>query len=114
MAINFKKIAQRETVLSEIMESRQKVEKKDGIVTIVDFDIVSNKDGEAYAVCAINDTEFINGGTILTNIFTSIVREFNGDIEQARAEYAKSEKLKVKLTKTKTKSGRDLTKVEVL
>ena len=114
MAINFKKIAQRETVLSEIMESRQKVEKKDGIVTIVDFDIVSNKDGEAYAVCAINDTEFINGGAILTSIFTSIVREFNGDIEQARAEYAQSEKLKVKLTKTKTKSGRDLTKVEVL
>lgn len=114
MAINFKKIAQRETVISEIMEGRQKVDKKDGIVTIVDFDIVSNKDGESYAVCAINDTEFINGGTILTNIFIAIVREFNGDVNQAREEYAQSEPLKVKLTKAKTKSGRDLTKVEVI
>ena len=114
MAINFKNIAQKATVLSDIMADREKVEKKDGIVTIVDFDIVCNPKGEAYAVCAIDEKHFINGGYVLTKIFTDIVREFDGDVNAAREEYRASEPLKVKLTKTKTKANRDITNVQVL
>ena len=114
MAINFKNIAQKATVLSDIMANRTKVDKKDGIVTIVDFDIVHNPKGEAYAICAIDDTHFINGGYVLTKIFIDIITEFEGDVDAAREEYRASEPLRVKLTRTKTKAGRDITNVEVL
>lgn len=114
MAINFKNIAQKATVLSDIMANRSKVDKKDGVITIVDFDIVSNPKGEAYAICAIDDKHFINGGYVLTKIFTDIIAEFDGDVEAAREEYRASELLRVKLTRNKTKAGRDITNVEVL
>ena len=114
MPINFKKIAQRETVISEIMEGRKKVDKKDGEIHISEFDIVANTNGEAYAVCAISENEFINGGTILSRVFTAIVDEFEGDIERAREEFKEAGGINVRLTKAKTKSGRDITKVEVI
>lgn len=114
MAINFKNIAQRETVISDIMTNRKKVDKTDGIFTIVDFDIVSNPSGEAYAVCAINDDEFINGGFVLTRIFTAILEEYEGDMASAREDFRNEGGLRVKLTRKKTKGNRDITAVEVL
>lgn len=114
MAINFKNIAQRETVISDIMSNRKKVDKKDGSLHISDFDIVSNEKGEVYAICAINEDEFINGGFVLTRIFTAIVEEYNGDIATAREDFRESAGLDVKLTRKKTKGGRDITTVEVL
>ena len=114
MTINFKKIAQAQTTISEVMQGRQKVNKTDGIFNITDFDIVSNTTGEAYAVCAISDTEFINGGFVLTKIFAAILEECGGNIDMARSEFAQSGGLRVKLKREKTRSGRDITTVEVL
>lgn len=114
MAINFKNFAKSQTVLSDIMESRVKVSKQDGTIKIVDFDIVSGKNGEAYAVCAINEGQFINGGFVLTKIFTGIVAEYDGDINQAREDFRESGGLKVKLTRERTRTGNNITKVEVL
>lgn len=114
MAINFKKFAKSQTVLSDIMESRTKVDKTDGVVTIVDFDIVSGKNGEAYAICAINDHQFINGGFVLTKIFTGIVTEYDGNIDLAREDYRNSGGLKVKLSRERTRTGNNITRVEVL
>lgn len=114
MAINFKKIAQNATVLSDLMAGREKTAKEDGIFTIEDFDIVSNPKGEAYAICAINEKQFINGGYVLTRIFTDIVAEYDGDIAAARDDYRKSELLKVRLTRGKTSAGRTITNVEIL
>lgn len=113
MSINFKKIAAQETVLSEIMEGRTKIQKEDGEITVVDFDLVPDPKGEVYAVVAINDTQFINGGHVLTRIVTAFV-EACGSIEAAREEYAKGEPIRCKLEKTKTQSGRTLTKVTIL
>lgn len=113
MSINFKKLAAQETVLSEIMEGRTKSHKEDGEITIVDFDMVADAKGEAYAVIAISDEHFINGGHVLTRIISSFI-EAAGDIETAREEYAKSEPVRAKLEKTTTKSGRTLTKVTIL
>lgn len=114
MAINFRNIAAKQTVLSDLMDGRTKVSKTDGVIHISDFDIVPDKKGEAYAVCAISPTEFINGGHVLTRIFTSIIEVFNGDKEQAREEFRKSGGLDVKLERRKTGSGHDITAVEVL
>lgn len=114
MAINFKNIAQRETVISDIMTNRKKVDKTDGEIHICDFDIVSNTNGEAYAVCAVNEDEFINGGFVLTRIFTAIVEEYSGNIEKAREDFRNAGGLDVKLTRKKTKGNRDITTVEVI
>lgn len=114
MAINFKNIARAETVISDIMENRTKVDKTNGEIDIVDFDIVGASNGEPYAVCAINDKHFINGGHVLTRIFLAIVAEYDGKIERAREDFRESGGLRVKLERKKTKAGRDITTVEVL
>lgn len=114
MAINFKNIAQKETILSDIMTDRTKVDKTDGEIHIHDFDLIANTKGEVYAVCAINERQFINGGFVLTRIFTSIVEECGGNIDYARSEFRKSGGLDVKLERKKTSSNRDITTVEVL
>lgn len=114
MAINFKKLAIKQTVLSDIYEGRTKVDKEDGDIHICDFDIVPGKMGNMFAVCALNDRQFINGGFVLTKIFTAIVDEYEGDITEAREDFRRSGGIDVRLTKTKTNSGNTLTKVEVL
>lgn len=113
MAFNFKNIAQNATTLSDIMNNRTKVNKTDGEYTIVDFDVVTVK-GSTYALCAINDKEYINGGTVLTRVFQDIIACFEGDIEAAREEYKESEPLKVRLTRGMTKEGKNITTVDIL
>lgn len=114
MAINFKKIAQQETVISDIMTNRAKVSKTDGEVHICDFDIISSGKGEAYAICAINEDQFINGGFVLTRIFTAIVEEYHGDVARAREDFRESGGFDVRLKRKKTRDGRDITTVEVI
>lgn len=114
MAINFKKIAAKQTVLSDIYEGRTKVEKTDGEVKIIDFDIVPGKKGESFAVCAISDKHFINGGFVLTKIFTAIVDEYDGDLTEARKDFKESGGIRVKLEKSSTNGGNTITKVEVI
>lgn len=114
MALNFKKIAKSATVLSDIMEHRTKVPKKDGIYHITEFDIISSTKGEAYVICAINDKEFINGGFVLTKIFNEFIAMNDGDITATREEFKNSGGIRVKLEKTMTTEGKNLTKVEVL
>lgn len=114
MAINFKNIAQQETVISDIMTNRSKVDKTDGKVHICDFDLVSNANGEVYAICAISESQFINGGFVLTRIFSRIVEEYHGNIEKAREDFRDSAGLDVELKRTKTRGGRSITQVTVL
>lgn len=113
MAINFRKIAEDATILSDLMSGREKVAKTDGIVTLRDFDLVPDKNGEVYAIFAISDTEFINGGAVLTKIAIEWVNAC-GDIATAREELRKTEGVTVKLKADRTKDGKNLTKVEVL
>lgn len=115
MAINFKKIAQKQTTISDLMNGRTKVNKPlSGVVHISEFDIVTDKKGQPYAICAVSDKEFINGGMVLTRIFSAIVEECGGDLDRARKDFAESEGLDVKLTKEQTSTGRTVVKVEVI
>lgn len=115
MPINFKNIAQRATVLSPVMQGRTKVDKEDGRYHIYDFDIVTNTNGEPYAICAINDDEFINGGYVLTKIFLDVMADAGDmDIEEVRAEFRRSGGLDVELKRTRTKNKRDITQVTIL
>ena len=114
MALNFKKIAKSATVLSDIMEHRTKVKKQEGEYHIEDFDVIVNEKGEQYVICAISESEFINGGFVLNKIFNEFIAMNDGDITGTREEFRKSGGIKVKLTKSETKTGKSLTKVEVL
>lgn len=114
MAINFKKVAKQQTILSDIYEGRTKVDKENGDIHICDFDIVPGKNGEMFAVCAINDKQFINGGFLLTKIFTAIVDEYAGDITEAREDFRRSGGIDVRLLKSRTNNGNSITKVDVL
>lgn len=114
MAINFKKIAQQETVISDIMTNRVKVKKTDGDVHICDFDIISTGTGEAYAICAINEDQFINGGFVLTKIFSAIIAEYDGDVNKAREDFRESGGIDVRLQRKKTRDGHDIVAVEVI
>lgn len=113
MAINFKNIAKAQTVISDIMTSREKVNNKEGIFTITDFDFVSGTKG-AYVVCAVNDREYINGGLVLTRIFQECVAQNGGDLEATREDYRRSGGIRVKLSRSFTKSGNTIVKVDVL
>lgn len=113
MAFNFRAVAQNATTISDLMNNRVKVDKNNGEYTIVDFDIVTIKNS-TYVVCAINDREYINGGMVLTRVFQDIVACFEGDIEAAREEYKNSEPLRVRLTKSRTSEGKNITTVDIL
>lgn len=122
MAINFREIAVRETCLSDIMNGREKVDKKDGVYHVYDFDIIdiggtnpkTKLPREPYAIVAISDKEFINGGAVLTKIIKAIVDECGGDIEFARAEFRNSGGFDIKLTKGNTANGNNITMVDIL
>ena len=104
------------------MNGRNKVDKTDGVYNLLDFDIVTlngidPKTGRPkvpYAIFAISDTEFINGGEILTKVAKAFVDNMGGDIEAAREAFRNSGGMKVKLKKGLTASGNNITKVEVL
>lgn len=114
MAINFKKIAKAATVISDIMETREKTSKTDGKIHIEDFDIVHGLTGEPYAVCAINGENFINGGFVLTKIFLDIVTEYDGNIKKAREDFRAEGGLDVELKREKTRAGHDIVSVRIL
>lgn len=106
----FAKLAQSSITLSDIMNGRVKVDKVDGEYHITDFDLVAGDSGP-YAVCAVSDTEYINGGAILTKIFVDIVKEYSGDIDAARDAFSADGGITVKLARGTTKQGRSIVRV---
>lgn len=112
---NFRAKAQEAITLSPVMTNRTKVKNVTGKVHISDFDIVPDaKSKKMYAVCAISATEFMNGGYMLTKIFSSIVDDFGGDITTAREEFVSAGGLDVVITRTMTRDGNNFVNVEVL
>lgn len=119
--VDFRALAQKATTLSELMVDKNKLASEDIIrnwpdgVTLTDFDIVTSGDA-TYPVFAIAEDPdgFYMGGAILMKIVNSFVEAFDGDIDGAAEEFAKSGGLKVKLTQGRTKRGNSLIKVEVV
>lgn len=115
MAFNFREKAQKATSLSDIYNGRTKVEEKDGKFHAFDFDIVNGENKKAYAVVAISDSEFINAGTVLSDVFLGFVDDYEGDIDQCREDFRNSGGFDFKMTKRKSKeSGRPYWGVEII
>ena len=120
--MDFRKLAKKETELSELMNGREKISTEDVIsntpngVTITAVDIIHSSDGD-YGVFHLKEypSNFYCGGLILTKIAKSWISEFDGNASLCSEELAKSGGVKVKLAQKKTKSSkRDVTTVEVI
>ncbi len=117
----FTNIARKATTLSPIMSGRDKIQMDDLIseypdgVTVTGFDIINtNADSFPVFVFAEDTSKFAFGGTILHNILDEFVSYFDGDIEKTSNELANSGGIKLKFYKSRTKTGNNVTLVEVL
>ena len=131
MAFNFKEKAQEAAVLFEIMKGKEKITTDEiiaqyaGGFKVDDFDMVDYDATDAkgntthtHYVVVVNDKHYYAGGIILTKAFDGIVEEFEGNIEAARAEYAKckdDDKVVFVATDAKTSNGKNnLTKIDFI
>lgn len=117
---DFKKVTQNSLAGSFIYKDRQKMEKDlliatypDG-VTVTGADLVSGENG-VYAVAVFdeNDKVYFNGGKALTDIVKEWADGYE-DCEAMSADLKASGGVKLKFTKTKTKSGHDFTAVTIV
>lgn len=126
--MDFKKIALDATIMSELMNGRDKMDTEELIkkypngVTIDFIDNVNmqQEDGEENVWIFVTEEQpdkFTFAGFVLAKIFNNILSEFEGDYAEMIETYnsaLKEDKLRVKLERAKTKAKREITKVTVL
>lgn len=121
MANIFASIARKATTLSPMMEGRERMgideliaNYPDG-VTITAFDMISTG-ADSYPVLNIAEDSnvFVFGGAIMNNIVHDWLEHFEGDIDTANNALAAAGGVRVKFAKSRTKSGNNLTTVQVL
>ena len=119
---NFRDIAISTMSLSELMAGREQV-KTDEIVgkelTIVAFDFATITDhGEEKTFPVILFKElpdrYYNGGALLSKLCTAWAAECDGDISAASTALEDEGGVKVRFRATKTKSGNNLTTMDIL
>ena len=122
----FASIAKNETVLSQIMEDKDKLTTDEIIarypdgVTLIQFDIVTvtdpKKGDSTFPVFAIKEDSKVCffGGAILCKIAIEWANSCGGDVETASNELEKCGGVKIKMTPKKTKAGNNLTSVDIL
>lgn len=121
MANIFASIARKETTLSPLMENKERMSIDDVIstypdgVTINGFDMISTG-GDSYPVLTFSedDTKFIFGGAIMNNICHGWLEHFEGDTESANSALKASGGVSIRFTKSRTKSGNNITLPEIL
>lgn len=119
MAFDFKKAAQKATVLSPLMEGREKLD-TDNIVkqelTITAVDWVQQNEGTEYPCILFKEypNGYYCGGIILKKIVAEWVSTFSGNIDGLNEELEKAGGVKIRLTNGKTKTNNNLVKVEIL
>ena len=126
--MDFKKIALDATIISELMNGRDKMDTEELIkkypngVTIDFIDNVNmqQEDGEENVWIFVTEEQpdkFTFAGFVLAKIFNNILSEFEGDYVEMIETYnsaLKEDKLRVKLERAKTKTKREITKVTVM
>lgn len=120
--INFKKMAQDELSLSPLMAGRDQIKTDDLIgqtVTVVGFDFatITDKGGEkTFPVLLLKEypDRYYNGGALLSKLCRCWAEAYDGDIEAASEDLAAEGGVQLRFTATKTKSGNNLTAVDVV
>lgn len=122
MSANFKRIAQEELSLSPLMSGKNQIKTDDLIgktvtVTAFDFATITDKGVEKiFPVLLLKEypENYYNGGTLLFKLCQAWAAAYDGDIEKASADLAAEGGVQLRFIATKTKSGNNLTAVEVV
>lgn len=121
MGIDFRKIAAKTLSLSELMANREQLKTEDLIgqeVTMIAFDFATITDkGEEKTFPVILFSEYperyYNGGTLLMKLCVAFTEEC-GDVLTASSALEDSGGVKLRFRNTKTKSGNNLTSIDVI
>lgn len=119
---NFRDLARKATTLSELMENRVKIQTSDVIknfpdgITLNAVDMIKTSDASYPVFTFSEDSDrFYCGGIVLTKIVNTWLNEYNGDLEMLNHDLVECGGVKVKLTETKTRDGKNnITQVEVI
>ena len=121
---NFKAAASKELSLSPLMENREKVETDELYnkeLTVIAFDFITTRDlkddvDKTYPVINFEEMpdKFYLGGALLAKVFQVWAAEFDGDFEECSAALAESGGVKFRFSKGKTRSGNNITKIDVV
>lgn len=120
--INFKKMAQDELSLSPLMAGRDQIKTEDLIgqtVTVTGFDFATITDKgveKTFPVLLLKEypDRYYNGGALLSKLCRCWAEAYDGDIEAASDDLAAEGGVQLRFTATKTKSGNNLTAVDVV
>lgn len=120
--INFKKMAQDELSLSPLMAGKMQIKTEDLIgqtVTVIAFDFATITDKgveKTFPVLLLKEypENYYNGGTLLSKLCKCWADAYDGNIEEASEDLAVEGGVQLKFTATKTKSGNNLTAVDVI
>ena len=120
--INFKKMAQDELSLSPLMAGRDQIKTDDLIgqtVTVTGFDFATITDKgveKTFPVLLLKEypDRYYNGGALLSKLCRCWAEAYDGDIEAASEDLAAEGGVQLRFTATKTKSGNNLTAVDVV
>ena len=121
MGISLRQIAKEMTTLSELMTNRDKVdvefiiEKYPQGISLNGVDLLTSE-GKQYPVFtfAEDETAFFFGGTVLMNIVNGWLKALNTTDISVVSEALAQENVKVVLGTAKTKSGKNVTTVDVI
>lgn len=119
---NFKEIAVKTLSLSELMAGREQLKTEeliDETCTIVAFDFATITDKgveKTFPVVLFKEypDHYYNGGTLLMKLCQAWAAEYDGDYEAASADLEKSGGVQIRFRSTRTKSGNNLTSVDVI
>lgn len=121
----FSELGRQATIISRILENREKVDTNEMIsrfpdgFTIVDFEFISSTDKKGnpvtYPVIAVKEDNKIAffGGIILSKVLQAWIDAYKGDYEKCVANL-QADGCKVKLTKGVTRDGNNITNVEFI
>ena len=120
--INFKKMAQDELSLSPLMAGRDQIKTDDLIgqtVTVTGFDFATITDKgveKTFPVLLLKEypDRYYNGGALLSKLCKCWADAYDGDVEAASDDLAAEGGVQLRFTSTKTKSGNNLTAVDVI
>lgn len=119
---NFRDLARKATTLSELMANREKIQTGEVIknfpdgITLNAVDLIHTSDTTYPVFTFLEDpSRFYCGGIVLSKIVDKWVEEYNGDLGMLNHDLSESGGVKVKLTETKTRDGKNnITEVEVI